>query len=84
MGIGNNFAINNAPYAGIILPLAFGQGPGQAGNFGTTYQNLTGEFAQFALAGGRDFGLALAALGTLAAVIPGTIFSQSCCRKGTC
>lgn len=82
MGIGNNFAINNAPYAGIILPLAFGQGPGQAGNFGTTYQSLTGEFAQFALAGGRDFGLALAALGTLAAVIPGTIFLNLAAAKG--
>ena len=74
LGIGGSFAINNAPYAGIILPLAFGQGPGQAGNFGMTYQSLTGDFAPFALAGGRDFGLALAALGTLVAVITGTIF----------
>ncbi len=81
-GIGSGFALNNAPYAGIILPLAFGQGPGQAGNFGMTYQSLTGEFAQYALSGGRDFGLALAALGTLAAVIPGTIFLNIFAAKG--
>lgn len=81
-GIGSGFAISNAPYAGIILPLAFGQGPGQAGNFGTTYQALSGEFAQYALAGGRDFGLTLAAIGTLVAVVFGTIFLNIFAAKG--
>lgn len=82
--IGNgDFTLAKAPYAGIILPLAFGQGPGQAGNFGQTYQSLgTTEFAQYALAGGRDFGLALAALGTLAAVIPGTVFLNLLAKQG--
>jgi len=82
IALGGGFSISNAPYAGIILPLAFGQGPGQAGNFGTTYQGLSDEFAQYALSGGRDFGLALAALGTLAAVIPGTIFLNIAASKG--
>ena len=83
IGIGSNFALNNAPYAGILLPLAFGQGPGQAGNFGNTFQSLIGtEFGEYALAGGRDFGLALAALGTLAAVIPGTIFLNIFAARG--
>lgn len=78
-----DYTLVKAPYAGIILPLAFGQGPGQAGNFGQTYQSLgTTEFAQYVLTGGRDFGLALAALGTLAAVIPGTVYLNLLVKQG--
>ena len=44
-----NSAVAKAPYSGIILPLGFGQGPGQAGNTGYIYETLTGEFEQYAL-----------------------------------
>ncbi|MBQ7047372.1 MAG: hypothetical protein IJN86_00320 [Clostridia bacterium] len=53
--------------SGILLPMAYGQGPGQANNVGTTYQ-LNG------MESGRNFGLSLAALGYLCACVVGVIF----------
>ncbi|MBR5520084.1 MAG: sodium:glutamate symporter [Clostridia bacterium] len=50
--------------SGILLPMAYGQGPGQANNVGVTYQNL-------GMVGGRSFGLSLAAAGYLCACIVG-------------
>ncbi len=52
------------PASGILLPMAYGQGPGQANNVGTTYENL-------GFAGGRSFGLSLAAAGYLTACLVG-------------
>lgn len=52
--------------AGILLPMGFGQGPGQANNVGATY-----EAAGFI--GGRSFGLSLAAAGYLCACVIGII-----------
>jgi ESS family glutamate:Na+ symporter len=52
--------------SGILLPMGYGQGPGQANNVGTTY-----EAAGFG--GGRSFGLSLAAAGFLCACIIGVI-----------
>lgn len=72
-------AIANAPYAGIILPLGFGQGPGQAGNIGGVYETLPGTNA---LLGGRDFGLSVAALGIMIASIIGTVILNVVARKG--
>ncbi len=54
------------PAAGMLLPMGFGQGPGQANNVGTTY-----EMAGFA--GGRSFGLAVAACGYIVACTVGVI-----------
>ena len=51
---------------GILLPMGFGQGPGQANNVGTTYQAA-------GFIGGRSFGLSLAAAGFLCACIIGVI-----------
>lgn len=51
---------------GILLPMAYGQGPGQANNVGSTYEALGME-------GGRTFGLSLAAMGYLCACIVGVI-----------
>ena len=61
--------------AGILLPMAYGQGPGQANNVGTTYEAL-------GMMGGRSFGLSLAAAGYLCACIFGVIFLNIYTRRG--
>ncbi len=61
--------------AGILLPMAYGQGPGQANNVGTTYQAL-------GFAGGRSFGLSLAAAGYLCACVVGVIYLNILHRRG--
>lgn len=53
--------------SGILLPMAYGQGPGQANNVGTTYEAL-------GMTGGRSFGLSLAAMGYLCACTVGVIY----------
>lgn len=78
-------AISKAPYAGVLLPLGFGQGPGQAGNIGGSFETLLdkdGNPALNALVGGRDFGLSVAALGFLIATIVGTIILNVMNRRG--
>lgn len=57
---------NLFPAAGLLLPMGFGQGPGQANNVGTTYE-MAG------LAGGRSFGLAIAACGYVIACTIGVV-----------
>ena len=52
--------------AGLLLPMGFGQGPGQANNIGASYQSLGFE-------GGHSFGLAIAAAGYIVACIVGVI-----------
>ena len=61
--------------SGVLLPMAYGQGPGQANNVGTTYENL-------GMAGGRSFGLSLAAAGYLCACVVGVVFINIYNRKG--
>ncbi len=60
--------------AGILLPMGYGQGPGQANNIGLSYENL-------GFAGGRSFGLAIAAAGYLCACIVGVIYINIIQRK---
>lgn len=55
------------PAAGVLLPFGYGQGTGQALNYGTIYEN------EFGFAGGKSFGLTIAALGFLSASIGGVI-----------
>lgn len=61
--------------SGILLPMAYGQGPGQANNVGTTYEAL-------GMTGGRSFGLSLAAMGYLCACIVGVIYLFVMNRQG--
>ena len=61
--------------SGILLPRAYGQGPGQANNVGSTYEAL-------GMTGGRSFGLSLAAAGYLCACVVGVIFINIYSRKG--
>ena len=55
------------PAAGVLLPFGYGQGTGQALNYGTIYETDWG------FAGGKSFGLTIAALGFLSASIGGVI-----------
>ena len=53
--------------AGILLPFGYGQGTGQAMNYGGIFEN------DFGFEGGKSFGLTVAALGFLSASIGGVI-----------
>ena len=66
---------NLFPASGILLPMGYGQGPGQANNIGTSYENL-------GFVGGRSFGVAIAAAGYLCACIVGVIYVNYLARKG--
>ncbi len=61
--------------AGVLLPMGYGQGPGQANNIGSSYEALGFE-------GGRSFGLALAAAGYLCACIVGIVYLNILVRRG--
>ncbi|MDO5111735.1 MAG: hypothetical protein Q4E65_05490 [Clostridia bacterium] len=61
--------------AGVLLPMGYGQGPGQANNIGSTYEAL-------GFAGGRSFGLAIAASGYLCACIVGVAYLNVLARRG--
>ncbi len=62
--------------AGLLLPFGFGQGTGQALNYGGIYEN------DFGFSGGKSFGLTVAALGFLSASIGGVIHLNILKRKG--
>ena len=53
--------------AGILLPFGYGQGTGQAMNYGTIYE------VDHGFEGGKSFGLTIAALGFLSASLGGVI-----------
>ena len=61
--------------AGVLLPMGYGQGPGQANNIGSSYEAL-------GFAGGRSFGLALAAAGYLCACVAGIVYLNILVRRG--
>ncbi|MCR5089395.1 MAG: sodium:glutamate symporter [Oscillospiraceae bacterium] len=61
--------------AGLLLPMGYGQGPGQANNIGSGYEAL-------GFAGGRSFGLSIAAAGYLVACVVGVLILNVLARKG--
>jgi ESS family glutamate:Na+ symporter len=61
--------------AGILLPMGFGQGTGQANNVGSTYEQL-------GFAGGQSFGLSIAAAGYLCACVVGVFYINYLNKKG--
>ena len=61
--------------AGLLLPMGYGQGPGQANNIGSSYEAL-------GFAGGRSLGLAIAAAGYLVACVVGVVILNVLSRKG--
>ena len=62
--------------AGILLPFGFGQGTGQAMNYGSIYEVDYGFF------GGKNFGLTIAAIGFLSAAIGGLLHLTHLRKKG--
>ena len=64
------------PAAGVLLPFGYGQGTGQALNYGGIFEN------DFGFSGGKSFGLTIAALGFLSASIGGVIHLNMLKRKG--
>ena len=53
--------------AGILLPMGYGQGPGQANNVGSSYE-------QIGFVGGQSFGLSIAAAGFICACVVGIYY----------
>lgn len=62
--------------AGVLLPFGYGQGTGQALNYGGIYE------ADFGFIGGKSFGLTIAALGFLSAAIGGVIHLNILRKRG--
>lgn len=62
--------------AGVLLPFGYGQGTGQALNYGSIYES------DYGFEGGRSFGLTIAALGFLSASIGGVIHLSILKKKG--
>ena len=70
------FVTDVFPTSGIILPFGFGQGSGQALNYGNMYEQ------NYAFVGGRNFGLTIAALGFFAASLGGVVHLNILKKKG--
>ena len=62
--------------AGVLLPFGYGQGTGQALNYGTIYETEHG------FVGGKSFGLTIAAFGFLSASIGGVIHLNVMKKRG--
>lgn len=62
--------------AGVLLPFGYGQGTGQALNYGNIYER------DFGFVGGKSFGLTIAALGFLSAAIGGVIHLNILNKRG--
>ncbi len=62
--------------SGILLPFGYGQGSGQAMNYGNIYET------DYNFVGGKSFGLTVAAMGFLSAAIGGVIHLNIIKRRG--
>ena len=62
--------------AGVLLPFGYGQGTGQALNYGTIYEN------DYGFVGGKSFGLTIAALGFISAALGGVAHLNILRRRG--
>lgn len=62
--------------AGVLLPFGYGQGTGQALNYGGIYEN------DFGFTGGKSFGLTVACMGFLSASLGGVLHLNILRRKG--
>lgn len=66
--------------SGLLLPMGYGQGPGQALNFGLTFTGWAeGQGIHFA---GSDFGLSIAAMGFIVGSLVGVVYMNMLRRKG--
>jgi len=62
--------------AGLLLALGYGQGPGQAMNYGGIYE------VSYGFVGGKSFGLTVASMGFLSASIGGVFYLNVLKRQG--
>lgn len=67
--------VNVESYGGLLLPMGFGQGPGQAGNIGGIFEGA-GHLQ------GRAYGLAIATIGTLWACVGGIFYINRRKKEG--
>jgi len=70
------YAINSFFASGILLPMGYGQGPGQAYTWGHTYE------ASWGFTNGTSFGLAVSSMGFVCASIGGVVYLSHMRRKG--
>lgn len=83
VSIGLYFVVSSWPASGVLVPMGYGQGPGQALNWGTNYMNLdatSSEFGAFNM--GDTFGLAVAAMGFVSASVGGVLYLFVQKKKG--
>ena len=73
------YIIGSYAAAGVLLPMGFGQGPGQAYNWGSIYQGYT-QYPAFR--NGASFGLTVAAMGFVSASIGGVLHLNQMRRRG--
>ena len=73
------YLIGSYAAGGVLLPMGFGQGPGQAYNWGKIYQSYT-EYPAFR--NGASFGLTIAAMGFVSASLGGVFHLNNMRRKG--
>ena len=70
------YLLDNFWASGLLLPMGYGQGPGQAYNWGHNYETLYG------FTHGTSFGLTVAAMGFISASVGGVIYLNWLRRKG--
>ena len=70
------FILGNFFASGILLPLGYGQGPGQAYTWGHTYE------ASYGFTNGTSFGLAVSSMGFVSASVGGVVYLRYMRRKG--
>lgn len=75
IGLAMTFMPDMFRAAGLLLPMGFGQGPGQANNIGASYEAL-------GFTGGHSFGLSIAAAGYLVACVIGVIILNVLRKQG--
>jgi len=66
--------------SGLLLPMGYGQGPGQALNFGVTFASWAE--GQGLVFHGSDFGLSIAATGFIVGSLVGVVYMNILRRKG--
>ena len=74
--IGAYFLKDLLEAAGLLLALGYGQGPGQAMNYGGIYE------LDYGFVGGKSFGLTVASMGFLSASFGGVIYLNILKRRG--
>jgi len=83
VSVGLYFVVKAWPASGVLVPMGYGQGPGQALIWGSNYQNLTEATSEFgSFFNGASFGLAIAAMGFVSASVGGVFYLANQRRKG--